>query len=159
MGEGQEIQYGRQHGGGAFRRSRRCLSDDGRRRRRPCGPMRDRHVVASHRACIHHTLLGDLHDRSSLKTLGTVGEPINPEAWNWYYNVVGDGRCDIVDTYWQTETGGHVVTGLSGTTPMKPGSASFPFYGIELCVMKPTVEDAVSDAPRRHPYISSSTCL
>ena len=61
-------QYGRQHGGGAFRRSRRCLSDDGRRRRRPCGPMRDRHVVASHRACIHHTLLGDLHDRSSLKT-------------------------------------------------------------------------------------------
>ena len=84
------------------------------------------------------------YDRSSLKTLGTVGEPINPEAWNWYYNVVGNGKCDIVDTYWQTETGGHVVTGLSGTTPMKPGSASFPFYGIELCVMKPSVEDPVS---------------
>ena len=75
------------------------------------------------------------YDRSSLKTLGTVGEPINPEAWNWYYNIVGDKKCDIVDTYWQTETGGHMVTGLSGTTPMKPGSASFPFFGIELCVM------------------------
>ena len=82
------------------------------------------------------------YDRSSLKTLGTVGEPINPEAWNWYYNIVGDKKCDIVDTYWQTETGGHMVTGLSGTTPMKPGSASFPFFGIELCVMEPTVDDA-----------------
>lgn len=84
------------------------------------------------------------YDRSSLKTLGTVGEPINPEAWNWYYNIVGNGNCDIVDTYWQTETGGHVITGISGTTPMKPGSASFPFYGIELCIMEPTVEDPVS---------------
>jgi acetyl-CoA synthetase len=55
-----------------------------------------------------------------------VGEPINPEAWQWYYDVVGEGRCDIVDTMWQTETGGHIITGLSGTTPMKPGSASFP---------------------------------
>jgi hypothetical protein len=89
------------------------------------------------------------YDRSSLKTLGTVGEPINPEAWNWYYNVVGDQKCDIVDTYWQTETGGHVITGLSGTTPMKPGSASFPFYGIELCIMEPTVEDPVSSTAHR----------
>lgn len=61
--------------------------------------------------------------RSSLKILGTVGEPINPEAWLWYYNVVGDARCPIVDTYWQTETGGHVLTPLPGATPQKPGSA------------------------------------
>lgn len=104
------------------------------------------------------------YDRSSLKTLGTVGEPINPEAWNWYYNVVGDGRCDIVDTYWQTETGGHVITGLSGTTPMKPGSASFPFYGIELCVMKPSVEDAVRSNTTQHahthtPHDDDAACL
>lgn len=86
------------------------------------------------------------YDKSSLKTLGTVGEPINPEAWNWYYNVVGEGRCDIVDTMWQTETGGHIITGLSGTTPMKPGSASFPFFGIELAVLEPTVEGSPGGA-------------
>jgi acetyl-CoA synthetase len=80
------------------------------------------------------------YDLSSLKTLGTVGEPINPEAWKWYYEVVGGSRCDIVDTYWQTETGAHAITGLSGVTPMKSGSASFPFYGIELVVIEPTVE-------------------
>jgi acetyl-CoA synthetase len=68
--------------------------------------------------------------RNSLRVLGTVGEPINPEAWRWYFNVVGEGRCAIVDTYWQTETGGHVLTGLAGATVMKPGSASFPFFGI-----------------------------
>lgn len=55
--------------------------------------------------------------------LGSVGEPINPEAWLWYYNLVGSGRCSIVDTFWQTETGGHVLTSLPGATPMKPGAA------------------------------------
>ncbi|UYV77036.1 ACSS2 [Cordylochernes scorpioides] len=67
---------------------------------------------------------------SSLKVLGSVGEPINPEAWRWYHRVVGRGRCPIVDTYWQTETGGHVLTPLPGCTPLKPGSATFPFFGV-----------------------------
>ena len=70
------------------------------------------------------------HKRSSLKLLGTVGEPINPEAWEWYYHVVGDGRCPIVDTWWQTETGGHLITPLPGATALKPGSASIPFFGV-----------------------------
>ena len=70
------------------------------------------------------------HDRSSLRLLGTVGEPINPEAWRWYHEVVGDGRCPIVDTWWQTETGGHVITPLPGAHQLKPGSASFPLFGI-----------------------------
>eukprot|EP01147_Barroeca_monosierra_P005429 gene5429-8894_t len=70
------------------------------------------------------------YDLSSLRVLGTVGEPINPEAWMWYYEVVGQKRCSIVDTWWQTETGGHMITGLPGTTPMKPGSASLPFFGV-----------------------------
>nr|ADI17158.1 acyl-coenzyme A synthetases/AMP-(fatty) acid ligases [uncultured gamma proteobacterium HF0070_08D07] len=69
-------------------------------------------------------------DRSSLITLGTVGEPINPEAWDWYYRVVGSGRCPIVDTYWQTETGGIMISPLPGTTDLKPGSATRPFFGI-----------------------------
>jgi len=69
--------------------------------------------------------------RSSLRLLGTVGEPINPEAWEWYFNVVGEGRCPIVDTWWQTETGGAMIVPLPGTTPMKPGSATLPFFGIE----------------------------
>ena len=69
-------------------------------------------------------------DRSSLRLLGTVGEPINPEAWEWYYNVVGDQRCPIVDTWWQTETGGHLITPLPGATALKPGSASQPFFGV-----------------------------
>ncbi len=70
-------------------------------------------------------------DRSSLKLLGTVGEPINPEAWNWYYNVVGEQRCPIVDTWWQTETGGIMITPLPGATALKPGSATRPFFGIQ----------------------------
>ena len=70
-------------------------------------------------------------DRSSLRILGTVGEPINPEAWEWYFNVVGETRCPIVDTWWQTETGGAMIVPLPGTTEMKPGSASLPFFGIE----------------------------
>jgi len=69
--------------------------------------------------------------RKSLRLLGTVGEPINPEAWEWYFNVVGEKRCPIVDTWWQTETGGAMIVPLPGTTPMKPGSATLPFFGIE----------------------------
>ncbi|NTZ42857.1 acetate--CoA ligase [Altererythrobacter sp. SALINAS58] len=68
--------------------------------------------------------------RSSLKLLGSVGEPINPEAWNWYYNVVGDGRCPIVDTWWQTETGGVMIAPLPGATATKPGSATLPMFGV-----------------------------
>jgi len=68
--------------------------------------------------------------RKSLKLLGTVGEPINPEAWEWYYHVVGDGRVPIVDTWWQTETGGHLITPLPGATKLKPGSATLPFFGV-----------------------------
>ena len=73
--------------------------------------------------------------RSSLRLLGTVGEPINPEAWTWYYEVVGDSRCPIIDTWWQTETGAHMITPLPGATPLKPGSATFPFFGVELALL------------------------
>jgi acetyl-CoA synthetase len=69
--------------------------------------------------------------RSSLRLLGSVGEPINPEAWEWYYRVVGDSRCPIVDTWWQTETGGILITPLPGATALKPGSATLPFFGVE----------------------------
>ena len=71
------------------------------------------------------------HDRSSLRVLGTVGEPINPEIWEWYHDVVGEGRCAVVDTWWQTETGGIMITPLPGATPCKPGSATLPFFGVE----------------------------
>ncbi len=77
------------------------------------------------------------HDLSSLKLLGTVGEPINPEAWNWYNEVVGGKRCPIVDTWWQTETGGHLITPLPGATPTKPGSATTPFFGVQPAVLEP----------------------
>ena len=70
-------------------------------------------------------------DRSSLRLLGSVGEPINPEAWEWYYRVVGDSRCPIVDTWWQTETGGILITPLPGATTLKPGSATRPFFGVQ----------------------------
>ncbi len=76
-------------------------------------------------------------DRSSLRLLGSVGEPINPEAWNWYYTVVGESRCPIVDTWWQTETGGFMITPLPGAIALKPGSATRPFYGV-----KPALVDA-----------------
>ncbi len=69
--------------------------------------------------------------RSSLRLLGSVGEPINPEAWEWYYHVVGDGRCPIVDTWWQTETGGILISPLPGARPLKPGSATLPLFGVE----------------------------
>eukprot|EP00879_Flechtneria_rotunda_P010550 GHRR01011030.1.p1 GENE.GHRR01011030.1~~GHRR01011030.1.p1 ORF type:complete len:632 (+),score=174.59 GHRR01011030.1:389-2284(+) len=77
---------------------------------------------------------GDLylkeHLRDSLRILGSVGEPINPEAWRWYHDIVGDGRCPIVDTWWQTETGGHMITPLPNAWQQKPGSATFPFFGV-----------------------------
>jgi acetyl-CoA synthetase len=74
-------------------------------------------------------------DRSSLRILGSVGEPINPEAWEWYYHVVGEGRCPIMDTWWQTETGGILITPLPGVTPLKPGSATLPFFGVQPEIM------------------------
>lgn len=77
------------------------------------------------------------HDLSDLKLLGSVGEPINPEAWNWYYNVVGKGNCPIVDTFWQTETGGHMLTPLPGATTLKPGAAQTPFFGVKPVVLDP----------------------
>ncbi|MCR1809628.1 MAG: acetate--CoA ligase [Epsilonproteobacteria bacterium] len=75
------------------------------------------------------------YDLSSLKVLGTVGEPINPDAWMWYYEEIGGGRCPIVDTWWQTETGGHMITPLPGATPIKPGSATFPLPGIKAEIL------------------------
>ncbi|KAI8903786.1 hypothetical protein EDD86DRAFT_214239, partial [Gorgonomyces haynaldii] len=77
------------------------------------------------------------YDLSTLRVLGSVGEPINPEAWMWYYEVVGRKRCMIVDTYWQTETGSIIVTPLPGVTPTKPGSATLPFFGIDIAVLDP----------------------
>lgn len=74
-------------------------------------------------------------DRSSLRLLGSVGEPINPEAWSWYYNVVGEGRCPIVDTWWQTETGGILISPIPGATALKPGSATKPFYGVQPAIV------------------------
>ena len=77
-------------------------------------------------------------NRSSLRLLGSVGEPINPEAWNWYHRVVGNNRCPIVDTWWQTETGGILITPLPGATALKPGSATRPFFGIQPVLMDMT---------------------
>ena len=76
------------------------------------------------------------HDLSSLRILGSVGEPINPETWMWYYNMIGKGKCPIVDTWWQTETGAALISSLPGATPMKPGSATMPLPGIELAVLR-----------------------
>ncbi len=78
------------------------------------------------------------HDLSSLKLLGTVGEPINPEAWEWYFRVVGKNNCPIVDTWWQTETGGHLMTPLPGAHALKPGAAMKPFFGVQPVVLDPT---------------------
>jgi acetyl-CoA synthetase len=82
-------------------------------------------------------------DLSDLRILGTVGEPINPEAWNWYNDVVGGGRCPIVDTWWQTETGGHLMTPLPGAHAMKPGSAMKPFFGIKPMVLEPASGEVI----------------
>ena len=78
----------------------------------------------------------DSHDLSSLRLLGTVGEPINPEAWMWYYNKIGGGRCPIVDTWWQTETGGILISPIPGAIPIKPGSATVPFFGVRPKVIR-----------------------
>jgi acetyl-CoA synthetase len=86
-------------------------------------------------------------DLSSLKVLGTVGEPINPEAWHWYNDVVGKGNCPIVDTWWQTETGGHLLTPLPGAHALKPGSAMKPFFGIKPVILEPTSGDEVDGNP------------
>jgi acetyl-CoA synthetase len=107
-------------------------------------PARFWEVVDKHNVSIFYTaptairsLMGAGSDhvtktsRKSLRILGSVGEPINPEAWQWYYDVVGDGRCPIVDTWWQTETGGILITPLPGATDLKPGSATRPFFGVQ----------------------------
>ncbi|XP_031415805.1 acyl-CoA synthetase short chain family member 2 like [Clupea harengus] len=86
------------------------------------------------------------YDLSSLRVLGTVGEPINPEAWHWYHEVVGQGRCPIVDTFWQTETGGHVLTPLPAATTLKPGSATLPFFGVQPSVMSESGEELEGEA-------------
>ncbi len=83
------------------------------------------------------------HDLSDLRLLGSVGEPINPEAWNWYNEVVGKGNCPIVDTFWQTETGGHMLTPLPGATKLKPGAAQIPFFGVQPVVLEPTSGDVI----------------
>ena len=92
--------------------------------------------------------------RKSLRVLGTVGEPINPEVWRWYHDVVGDGRCTIVDTWWQTETGGILITPIPGVTPTKPGSATLPFFGV-----KPVIVDAATGVPLEGNDVSGALCL
>jgi acetyl-CoA synthetase len=83
------------------------------------------------------------YDLSTLRLLGTVGEPINPEAWMWFHKVIGGGRCPIVDTWWQTETGAHMITPLPGATPTKPGTATLPFFGVDAAV----VDDQGKEVP------------
>ncbi|WP_305986643.1 acetate--CoA ligase [Roseibium sp. MMSF_3544] len=112
------------------------------------GPGRFWEVCDKHNVNIFYTAptairalmgAGDEHvtntSRKSLRLLGSVGEPINPEAWTWYYNVVGEGRCPIVDTWWQTETGGILITPLPGATALKPGSATRPFFGVQPAIV------------------------
>lgn len=86
-------------------------------------------------------------DLSDLRILGTVGEPINPEAWNWYNTVVGKGKCPIVDTWWQTETGGHLMTPLPGAHATKPGAAMKPFFGVQPVVLEPTTGEEIHEFP------------
>ena len=105
-------------------------------------------VIDKHQVSIFYTAptairslhaLGDEHvkrtSRKSLRLLGSVGEPINPETWIWYHSIVGDGRCPIVDTWWQTETGAQMISPLPGATKLKPGSAALPFFGVELALL------------------------
>jgi acetyl-CoA synthetase len=94
------------------------------------------------------------YDTSSLRVLGTVGEPINPEAWRFYFNEVGKGQCSIVDTFWQTETGGHMVTNLPGCQPMKPGAASLPMFGV-----RPVIVDPQSGVPIEGNGIEGVLCF
>lgn len=93
------------------------------------------------------------YDLSSLRVLGSVGEPINPEAWRWYFEVVGASRCMIVDTWWQTETGGIMITPIAGCTPMKPGSATYPFFGVEPCLVDEQGQEIQGNA------VSGNLCL
>ena len=86
-------------------------------------------------------------DLSSLRILGTVGEPINPEAWNWYNDIIGGGRCPIVDTWWQTETGGHLLTPLPGAHATKPGAAMKPFFGVQPIVLDPQSGEEIHTSP------------
>lgn len=119
----------------------------------PTYPQADRFwaVIAKHQVNLFFTAptairalhsLGDAwvtgQDRSSLRIIGSVGEPINPEAWEWYHRVVGEGRCPIVDTWWQTETGGVMITPLPGAHALKPGFASYPFFGVEPALLDET---------------------
>ena len=85
------------------------------------------------------------YNLSAIKVLGTVGEPINPEAWNWYNDVVGKGKAPIVDTWWQTETGGHLMTPLPGAISTKPGSCTFPFFGVQPVILEPTTGQELLD--------------
>jgi acetyl-CoA synthetase len=94
------------------------------------------------------------YKRESLRILGTVGEPINPEIWRWYHDVVGEKRCAVVDTWWQTETGGVLITPLPGATPTKPGSATLPFFGV-----KPVIVDPASGKPIEGNGVSGALCL
>ncbi len=116
-------------------------------------------VVAKHKVNIFYTaptairaLMGQgdafvtKHDRRSLRILGSVGEPINPEAWEWYYTVVGESRCPIMDTWWQTETGGHLITPLPGAIDLKAGSATLPFFGVEPCIVDDKGKELVGEA-------------
>jgi acetyl-CoA synthetase len=117
-------------------------------------------VCAKHKVNIFYTaptairaLMGqgrewvEKHDLSSLRILGSVGEPINPEAWNWYDEVVGKGRCPIVDTWWQTETGGILISPLPGAIPTKPGSATRPFFGVQPAVLDPSSGAELTENP------------
>ena len=90
--------------------------------------------------------------RASLRLLGSVGEPINPEAWRWYHEVVGDGRCPVVDTWWQTETGGILISPLPGAVDLKPGSATLPFFGVQpaLVVRKNNVVEGEGEGNPGH---------
>lgn len=91
----------------------------------------------------------DKHDLSSLRLLGTVGEPINPAAWEWYYNKIGGGRCPIVDTWWQTETGAAMISPLPGCTPIKPGTATRPFFGVDAVILDEEGKECDVDQPGR----------
>ena len=94
-------------------------------------------------------------DLSSLRLLGSVGEPINPEAWMWYYTVIGKERCPITDTWWQTETGGHLIAGIPGAMNMKPGSASKPFFGVDPVILRSDGSEAAANEGG-HLYIRKS---
>ena len=94
------------------------------------------------------------YKRTSLRILGSVGEPINPEIWRWYHDVVGEGRCAVVDTWWQTETGGILISPLPGVTPTKPGSATLPYFGI-----KPVIVDATTGEELKGNGVEGALCL